>query len=731
MSSSLVKRALLTLLRPLQFLGYALVGFVPRRMDQWAFGCWSGHRFGDNAGAVFSYLAEHPEHGLRTAWITNERSIRHQLRAEGHRCYTAWSPGGMWFAARAGVFVYDSLPKDINFWLSRGARLVHLRHGIGIKKIERAIDAPGHRLYKLFHGTPLQRLVWRTLLPWHVPTPDLLMSCSPIHASQGEWLYGVPPDRIRITGFARHDRLLASPIQDRSAIPTFGRKVPDDRPVFIYLPTFREGLGRQAFDWDVLDAAAADAGITIAVKLHFVDADRGVLGTDQVTRSEHLRMVDPMIDPSETYPHADGMITDFSSAPFDFMLLERPIVYYVPDAEDFTRARPLMYRLEEIAVGPICVDGPALTAALTAARDQGLGAHRERYEQLRDLFHTYPPGDASARVVDAVLETLVHGKEDPSLPYRHQHRPDRPREEMLAIPAPPGAPDPGADRSGADPRPAPAGRGIEPGEVLEIPDHPPLVIESVIQRNWSRVGIASNDDGRFFVKQFIDRIGRSHERGYDGDEAALAAVGDRIGDVRVVPVVGRIPERLITVSPFVEMSTLESISRRHRKGAADARRVGQAMADILLACRLEDDPDTVRTWKGMDPKNIGWSDDGTLWLFDFGPLVDIPLHVAAARVMAAGLLSRWVARPGLHLVAPEPWLLRSVCAPLAPLTDLHEVEKVLRQHHDLRQREPQRQGARAFATRIGLNTLGRVHWAVLNREARRLLADRSSGVRQS
>jgi hypothetical protein len=133
----------------------------------------------------------------------------------------------------------------------------------------------------------------------------------------------------------------------------------------------------------------------------------------------------------------------------------------------------------------------------------------------------------------------------------------------------------------------------------------------------------------------------------------------------------------------------------------------------------------------MDPKNIGWSDDGTLWVFDFGPLVDIPLHVAAARVMAAGLLSRWVARPGLHLVAPEPWLLRGVCAPLAPLTDLEEVEKVLRQHHDLRQREPQRQGAKAFATRIGLNTLGRVHWAVLNREARKLLADTRSGTRQS
>ena len=262
---------------------------------------------------------------------------------------------------------------------------------------------------------------------------------------------------------------------------------------------------------------------------------------------------------------------------------------------------------------------------------------------------------------------------------------------------------------------------IEPGETLEIPGCPAIRIDSVTQRNWSRVGVASGPDGTYFVKQFIDRVGRRHARGYEGDNAALAAVGEEISGVRVVPVVGRVPERLFTVSPHIEMRTLESMSRRHRTGATESHRVGQAMADILLACRLDDDPTMVRTWKGIDPKNIGWSDDGTLWVFDFGPLVDLPLDVAAARVMAAGLLSRWVARPGLHLVAPERWLLSSLCAPVAPLTNLEQVETVLREHHDLRQREPQRRGVQALVTRVGLNTLGRVHWAVLNREARKLL----------
>jgi hypothetical protein len=65
--------------------------------------------------------------------------------------------------------MYDTIPKDVNFWLSRGASLVLLRHGIGLKKIERAIDSPDHRLFKLFHGNRLQRFVYGLAMPWHSP----------------------------------------------------------------------------------------------------------------------------------------------------------------------------------------------------------------------------------------------------------------------------------------------------------------------------------------------------------------------------------------------------------------------------------------------------------------------------------------------------------------------------------------------------------------------------------
>lgn len=384
-------------LRPLQFVLYLLSGIVPRDRRLWAFGSWGGLRDGDNAGALFGHLVDQPVPGVRTVWITRRPEIRDRVRARGGEAHLVWSPRGAWVAARAGVHVYDSLPRDVNFWLSRRTRRVLLRHGVGLKKIERAIDQPDHRLFKLFHGTTWQRAVYGFSIPWHLPVPDRVIACSPEHAAQAVDYFGVTPDSVEITGFPRHDALATATCPDPTALPTIGRPVPPDRPVVLYLPTFREAVGRQAFDWATLQDAAVAAGVTVAVKLHLVDAGRGVRGMHELEAADHLCLLDPETDPVDLYPCADVLISDFSSVVYDFVLLDRPVVHWVPDHDAFVAKRPLRFTLDEVAAGPVCSTASELTAALVAAvtGDGGSAADRER---VRQRFYTYPPGGASDRV---------------------------------------------------------------------------------------------------------------------------------------------------------------------------------------------------------------------------------------------------------------------------------------------------------------------------------------------
>lgn len=250
-----------------------------------------------------------------------------------------------------------------------------------------------------------------------------------------------------------------------------------------------------------------------------------------------------------------------------------------------------------------------------------------------------------------------------------------------------------------------------------------LEVREVRQRNWSRVAVADHQGSRYFVKQFVDRVGGRHDRGFRGDHEMMASLGEEVvPGVRVVPLAGRVEERLIAVHPHIEMRTIDSISQALPHHGRRASQVGQAIREIFEDRILPEDPNQVSVWKGLDPKNIGWTEAGGLWIFDFGPAAQLDLRTAAARVVAAGLLSRWVARPGTHLIWPERSILRGVCEPIADLTSLELVEAELARHAELRLREPQRSGISASATRLGLRTIGKVHWAMVDREARRLFA---------
>jgi len=404
--------ALGVLLRPLLFVLYFLSGLTPRNPHRWIFGSWSGMRFADNAAALFEYAVEQ-DGGVELIWISRNTRVIQKLRGRGYAVYRPWSPKGIIACLTAGMYVFDGLTKDTNHWLSRGARKVLLRHGVGVKKVERAIEHPAHRLYKLFHGSPGQRLIWSYLLPWHLVRPHLMIATSPDHARQGQVFYDVGADRVVITGFPRNDRLLRVPgdeldridqaMLDETVLEAIAQR---GLQIFLYLPTFRDADAKFSFPLMELEQMAARLGIVLLVKLHPVD---GMRCRSFVPASDsHLVFIDAAIDAHGLFSGVSGLISDYSSVVFDFLLTEKPVVFFVPDlAEYLQNSRSFYFDFDEVTPGPKLENVNELEAALSSILDNGLAGWQSKYQEVLGRFHTYRDAQSCARVYREIVDRFL------------------------------------------------------------------------------------------------------------------------------------------------------------------------------------------------------------------------------------------------------------------------------------------------------------------------------------
>lgn len=401
------------LLRPFQFLLYFLSGFVPRRPDLWVFGSWGGFRFADNGAAFFEYCNKRLAGSVRLVWISRKRDIVARLRARGFEAHWVWSPTGVVRCLRAGLHLFDCFAKDTNFWLSRGAKVVNLWSGVPLKTFERDIDNPRNRYYRVFHGTALQRMVYGMMMPWHLKRPDMIIAMSEETRAITARAFDVPMHTVCVTGFPRNDSLfLAFPggeVHGDAAARSCPRAVLEaakaGKKVFLYLPTFRDsGKPFVKIDWKRLDALMERLNGVFFIKFHPVDA------TEFQNASARIVQLFQDTDVYDVMPHSSTLISDYSSIIFDYMLLDRPIIYYTPDLEEFIAGcRSFNFHPVDVAVGPLCADYVQLERAIEdAAAGKAVDARGEAHRAgVMKRLHAFVDSSSSERVLEAINRQLL------------------------------------------------------------------------------------------------------------------------------------------------------------------------------------------------------------------------------------------------------------------------------------------------------------------------------------
>jgi CDP-glycerol glycerophosphotransferase (TagB/SpsB family) len=166
------------------------------------------------------------------------------------------------------------------------------------------------------------------------------------------------------------------------------------------MPTFRDDRTRAfPYPWRTLDDICARTKTSVLVRLHPVDRSNSATG--EIAQLEHLRMHDSKEDPALLFQHIDGLITDYSSVVYDFMLLQKPVIFFCQDLAQFIEnSRDLYFDLQDVTPGPVAEDLAQLEAALDDLSSGALDRmpFEDKYQKTLGLFHKYKDGKSSQRV---------------------------------------------------------------------------------------------------------------------------------------------------------------------------------------------------------------------------------------------------------------------------------------------------------------------------------------------
>lgn len=311
---------------------YPLSFFIRRNDELWVFGSYQ-NKFLDNSKYMFLWMAINAPK-TKTIWISGSRKTVTQLRSLGYEACLRWSPKGLAYCLRAGVYVYSAYLRDINFYTSGRTKRVNLWHGVGLKKIEFKIKEG--KLKSQFN--PSITNPYRIIQPDSFARPDILLSTSPLMTEHFSECFRINQERCFQGTYPR--LLLHKDSQLLEQALKFGnyKKLQDTLKSFpkrwIYMPTWRDdgasGIKRAIPDAHKLNASLALSNTLLFIKIHPNEkVENNIIGSN-------IRHWDESLDIYPMLPMFDGLITDYSSILYDFLALgKNQVILYNYDYKEY------------------------------------------------------------------------------------------------------------------------------------------------------------------------------------------------------------------------------------------------------------------------------------------------------------------------------------------------------------------------------------------------------------
>lgn len=234
---------------------------------------------------------------------------------------------------------------------------------------------------------------------YEIKNYDYVITCSTSSKECMSSAFGVSEEQILPLGYPKTDLLFDETVMSKYKSVMYN-KYPflKDKKVILYAPTFR---GDAVYEKKVLHvdlgkiANLLGDDYVLLYKFHPI-----INNTEIATKSNNLYNVS---DESlyKLFSVTDVLVSDFSAIIYDFSILEKPMVLYTPDLEEYKNSRGLYVDYESFAPGEITYTEEELLNAI-----KGEKFKLEKVKYLKETFFDYKDGKSSHRISELIISLL-------------------------------------------------------------------------------------------------------------------------------------------------------------------------------------------------------------------------------------------------------------------------------------------------------------------------------------
>lgn len=357
--------------------------FIPVK-NKILFASFGGRNFDDSPRALFQEMRARNEFGdYEFVWAFREPE---KWEIEGARRVKIDTPR----------FFYELLSSRI--WISNSG----IDRGLELHKKK-------HISVETWHGCPLKKICGEEnrggVLNENYLRP---LDATTIRCAQSAYdrdifsrVFNADPKCFLLTDLPRNDELTRCTDRDIAAIKS-RLGVPAGKKLILYMPTYREYWIDQDSNIYMKSLINIEkwkntlgSEYMLLVRAHYA-----VSKALQIENDDFCINVSDYPKVNELYEIADVLISDYSSAFFDYSILGRPMLCYASDYEEYNEQRGLYVDLQEVLPCPVDHDEDTL---LDRLKTLDYAAFSDRTKRFSEIY-TPCAGQATQSVVSEILK---------------------------------------------------------------------------------------------------------------------------------------------------------------------------------------------------------------------------------------------------------------------------------------------------------------------------------------